>query len=204
MDKDVGVAQDDDSHRRRAEVPVSHSFGADLLANRAQVESLDARAAELREASAAAGRPVTCAARCWTCCCHAVDCGTMDAVQIAMVLRDAGRDAPSLRHRLAAAGRQQERMSPDKYFSRQRPCIFLGDDRLCTVYPVRPVACRLHCSVTEPSLCRTLGGEGISFKALLDEHSASCDDFARRTKWPSGGSLPAMALLALRVLERGP
>lgn len=42
-----------------------------------------------------------------------------------------------------------------------RPCPFLGDDERCSVYEVRPLACRLHYSVSDDEgPCRLSGSDG--------------------------------------------
>jgi len=40
-----------------------------------------------------------------------------------------------------------------KTYSPLSRCVFLKEDNLCSIYPVRPIACRKHWVKTDPSLC---------------------------------------------------
>ncbi len=40
-----------------------------------------------------------------------------------------------------------------KKYSELSRCVFLKEDNLCSIYPVRPIACRKHWVKTDPSLC---------------------------------------------------
>jgi len=40
-----------------------------------------------------------------------------------------------------------------KTYSELSRCVFLKEDNLCSIYPVRPIACRKHWVKTDPSLC---------------------------------------------------
>jgi Fe-S-cluster containining protein len=51
---------------------------------------------------------------------------------------------------------EQTKLTVPTYFlSEHRRCVFLDDQGLCKVYPVRPMACRNYFVVTEPDLCDT-------------------------------------------------
>lgn len=46
-----------------------------------------------------------------------------------------------------------------KYFEKKVPCTFLDpESKLCTIYAVRPSACRYHFVVSDPALCQPEGG----------------------------------------------
>lgn len=50
-------------------------------------------------------------------------------------------------------------MDRAKWFRLQKRCVFLTADNLCSVYPVRPGACRTHVSLDDPDHCKP-GYEG--------------------------------------------
>jgi Fe-S-cluster containining protein len=67
------------------------------------------------------------------------------------------------------------------YWRRQLPCPFLAEDR-CTIYPVRPFACREHHVTSDPRLCAedldrvTPAGTRLEFRAVGSQVGASCFD----------------------------
>lgn len=52
----------------------------------------------------------------------------------------------------AQAGRHQDDFYTAKMGKNNR-CVFLGDDNLCKVYDIRPVACREHLAAMNPEKC---------------------------------------------------
>lgn len=48
----------------------------------------------------------------------------------------------------------------ENYFAKKVPCTFLDTEtKLCTIYPVRPAACRYHAVVSDPALCQPEAGK---------------------------------------------
>lgn len=92
-------------------------------------------------------------------CCHLLTIVTLpEAAAIAEhLLTD-----PAWRPKLAALLVQlYEQLLPlsdpaltrESYFDQHIPCVFLGADRTCGIYDVRPTACRYHFVVTDPKHC---------------------------------------------------
>lgn len=87
------------------------------------------------------------------------------------------------------------------FFQAQIPCVFLADDETCSVYPVRPSACRFHYSVSPPENC-ALGAEDnivgrLDLRKLEDLVLLAG---ARELGALSGGSIPAAFVAAARML----
>lgn len=122
---------------------------------RERQEELDAAIAAWRQGSGANVR-LWCGPGCGNCCSLTVNCTFAEAQAIAAVL-----DAP-LRERLAAAAARiiaHARQSGDAraflagYRHAVGPCPFLGDDASCSVYAVRPLACRALLATRPPDWC---------------------------------------------------
>jgi len=66
------------------------------------------------------------------------------------------------------------------------------------VYGVRPVACRIHNSVTPSERCMDATSQRIEVEGLLEEHAQFCRDAAAKTDGLTAlGPLPAMVLASL-------
>jgi Fe-S-cluster containining protein len=155
---------------------------ADLSAVEA-VEQLARRQEELIERELTVlqeqGGAVSCRAGCAACCRQFVVVSPLEAVAIGRHVRsaeDAQRQRweaaharhraelpqwPSLVRRLGAFREAQGYLSPEEgdllereYWAAQIACPFLEEER-CTIYPVRPFACREHFAVTPAALCAT-------------------------------------------------
>ncbi len=136
----------------------------------------DDRIAVRLEQSAAAGRPSTCKPGCAACCHQLVVVSPLEAHGIAAYLRVHPEVAEAFHGRLAA-WRETVAALPDlaqqlthfqeaagyidgdaggkleeSYWQASLPCPFLDAGR-CTIYPVRPFACREHHVVSSPELC---------------------------------------------------
>ena len=88
---------------------------------------------------------MACGAGCTACCFIDVDISEDEAAVIIDYCRknDIEVDKAYLTEQ-AAAGR--------KSYSALSRCVFLKDN-LCSIYPVRPIACRKHWVETDPDLC---------------------------------------------------
>lgn len=90
-------------------------------------------------------KEIQCKAGCTACCFIDVDVSGDEAATIINYCRenDISIDRDYLLKQ-AAVGR--------KSYSELSRCVFLKDD-LCSIYPVRPIACRKHWVKTDPALC---------------------------------------------------
>ena len=116
---------------------------------------LDGAIADWRQGPGADVR-LWCGPGCGNCCSLTVNCTFAEALAIAAVLDN------SLRERLSAAAARivaHARQSGDArtflagYRHAVGPCPFLGDDASCSVYALRPLACRALLATRPPDWC---------------------------------------------------
>lgn len=123
----------------------------------------------------------TCQKGCSHCCHQATMITLSEAIAIVVWLAEHGQ-LESLRHLKQDEAAQQVRlllqstMDRRKYYQLQLPCIFLRGNT-CSVYEVRPGACRTHVSLEDPDHCKPGWTEPI---ASVDT-SASADYIARHS-----------------------
>jgi Fe-S-cluster containining protein len=95
------------------------------------------------------------------------------------------------------------------YFQKKVPCTFLDEEtKLCTIYPVRPGACRFHFVVSDPVLCQPERGIqsvghvntlGVEAQVLSEANRVS-----NQTKMPLFiAPLPVVMLWAFKLLIEG-
>lgn len=90
-------------------------------------------------------KEIQCKAGCTACCFIDVDVSGDEAAVIISYCKENGiRIDQEYLTKQAAAGR--------KSYSPLSRCVFLKDN-LCSIYPVRPIACRKHWVKTDPALC---------------------------------------------------
>src|SRR5687768_9442172 len=90
-------------------------------------------------------KEIKCKTGCTACCFIDVDLSADEAAAIVEYCNENGIEIDKeYLEKQAAVGR--------KKYSELSRCVFLKDD-FCSVYPVRPVACRKHWVKTDPSLC---------------------------------------------------
>lgn len=123
-------------------------------------QTIDAYTAKLAEASAKAGRPITCAGKgCCHCCYEPVYCSDAEVKHILE-----GLDEHTLAKLSARTEAYLERVEPTGLFKKDMPpvmewlamklpCPFLEDGQ-CSVYDRRPLNCRAHIAVGPPDWCR--------------------------------------------------
>lgn len=96
-----------------------------------------------------------------------------------------------------------------EYFHKKVPCTFLDEEtKLCTIYPVRPSACRYHAVVTDPALCQPEAGiqeVGFVDTRVVTAHVLSeANRVSKQTKIPLFlAPLPVMMLWAFKLLIEG-
>ena len=90
-------------------------------------------------------KEIQCKAGCTACCYIDVDISADEATVIIDYCRENDIEVDkAYLTKQAAAGR--------KSYSALSRCVFLKDN-LCSIYPVRPIACRKHWVKTDPALC---------------------------------------------------
>ena len=90
-------------------------------------------------------KEIQCKAGCTACCFIDVDVSADEAATIINYCSENGIEIDKeYLEKQAAVGR--------KKYSELSRCVFLKDD-LCSIYPVRPIACRKHWVKTDPALC---------------------------------------------------
>lgn len=94
---------------------------------------------------------VACTAGCSACCSIQVELDSEEADLIYEVTRDKGISLD--RERLKEQASFSLSDYQKNFFSGKSRCALLGEDNRCRIYESRPIACRLHISVSEPSLC---------------------------------------------------
>ena len=145
---------------------------AEHLAQR-QGELIDRELTVLHEQ----GTSVSCRAGCAACCRQFVVVSPLEALAIERHVHAADPDRrsrwdesharhaaalscqPDLMHRLSAFRAARGYLAPEEgdtlernYWAAQIPCPFLENEH-CTIYPVRPFACREHFALTPAELC---------------------------------------------------
>ena len=114
-------------------------------------ESLDKTA---QDALQKFGHVVSCKKGCNHCCKLLCTCSFAESVLIAETLLKG--DAwevwlPKLRE--AALKTDFEGVDDGTYFSKKHSCVFLNDEGACSIYSIRPAACRFHLVVSPPENC---------------------------------------------------
>lgn len=171
---------------------------SELLRGRAE-----ARLTERIQALPQGGAEITCRAGCSACCRQLVVVSPMEAHALsefvaahpeqssrwaeAQAAWQSRVDAnPELRARLDAfvecegyvSGAEGGALELD-YWKAQLPCPFLQDER-CSVYPVRPFACREHHALSDPLICAedpdqvTPADTRLEFRAVANYVGSAC------------------------------
>lgn len=96
-------------------------------------------------------RKISCSAGCSACCSIQVELDSEEADLVYDVVRQKGISLD--RSRLAEQASFSLSDYQKNFFSGKSRCALLGEDNRCQVYESRPMACRLHVSVSEPALC---------------------------------------------------
>lgn len=87
------------------------------------------------------------------CCFMSVSALMFEGLPVARHLKKTGRDTPELRAELHKQGDAMESMSIDDWYDTTTPCVFLDEDQRCSIYAVRPSACRHHVVFSPPRNC---------------------------------------------------
>lgn len=97
------------------------------------------------------------------CCYQKTMAYAQEGLVIGRYLRQHGLDTPALRAELRAAGEEMEGYGRTDWFhGARRPCVFLKGGK-CSIYPVRPHACRTYYVISESFRCQPGCDDGILF-----------------------------------------
>lgn len=127
-----------------------------------------------------AGKQISCQAGCGACCAQPVPVTTVEAENLARVIRDmpaARRRAVKARiarslaavreagldgklRTLPALTREERRKVAADYFNLKLDCPFL-ENQSCSIYADRPLECREFLVTSDPKYCASLDGEKI-------------------------------------------
>lgn len=164
-------------------------------------DEADRRIADRVNALPQGGKEIRCRAACAACCRQAVVVSPLEALALREYVEARPHLAAEIRERTATWEQHveddaplRERLQqfeeaggylPDvegghlelEYWQRQLSCPFL-DGGLCSVYAVRPFACREHLVVSDPALCAvspdaaTSAGVRLEYRTLCSEVGA--------------------------------
>lgn len=125
-------------------------------------------------------QPISCRT-CTTpgCCKQRVAVPLFEAIPIAVKLRDEGRDTPQFRKRLRAEADVQAAHGQAEYFNLGRDCVFLEDGR-CTIYEVRPSACRAYATFRPPADCQPPANRPMEILGMVPYVTADSFEMAKR------------------------
>lgn len=158
------------------------------------------------------GRPPPTCASCTSpgCCYQKSVVQLAEALLIAEHLKKTDRDTVRLRAKLRMLGKEMEASSREAWFESMTPCVFLGEDKRCSIYEVRPVSCRTYYVVSEQANCQP--PESLPIKQI-DLRGMAWEELQQMTAvhlyWGLKEtsekmymrSLPMAVLIALQFLE---
>lgn len=195
--------------RRKARVhlPIFKEAGNDAL-DRFQRAS-ERLGDEVGEAARGAG--AQCKAGCHGCCYQLIALDFVEALLIARWLRSRGRTTVELIDKLIEQAKAQQGFAREEWFHEAKPCVFLNEQKQCSIHPVRPLACRTYFVTTDPKLCHPDAGlqTVTTFTASIDAHFRLVG-VARRGVFTGAhaesiamGPLAPTLLAAIDFLDRG-
>lgn len=154
---------------------------------------------ELADQARRASAPPSCRRGCHECCHLRAVIADMEAQALVQHVRERQGDEALERLRLACAEqlRRFGHLTDREWFARGVRCVFLGEDGGCTVYEMRPVACRAHLVASDPRLCSHTTPGAVTVQIVTTK---ATDRFAARlvkrgAKWR--GPLPYALLIAM-------
>lgn len=103
------------------------------------------------------GQPVSCKRGCHACCRLSITIVKQEADLISEFLIKSNQDLMRLSRRLEKSARLMTRtLNRFDYLSLEKDCVFLDSKKDCSIYDVRPSACRYHYVVSPPEDCSIL------------------------------------------------
>lgn len=154
------------------------------------------------------GEPTCAGCRSPGCCYQRVSVTLAEALPIARRLISRGFDSPGVRRRLAGEGEEMSSRTPEEWWALSRPCFFLGEGR-CSIYDVRPVACRARFSWSDPELCQPPAVSDVvtvdmvgAARAVVQLNLELCRGLGLNDVVTYAGAMPRMVAVALEALSR--
>lgn len=87
------------------------------------------------------------------CCYMSVSALMFEGLPVARKLIKQGKHETSLSNELHTVGDAMEKVTMEEWFATETPCVFLTEDQKCSIYDVRPSACRHHVVFSPPKRC---------------------------------------------------
>lgn len=87
------------------------------------------------------------------CCSISTNALLCEGLPIARRLRKEQRDTYEFRKKLLRLGDLMESKTTDQWSDSKTPCVFLNEEDRCSIYNVRPSACRHHVVFSPPDKC---------------------------------------------------
>lgn len=116
-------------------------------------------------------------------------------------------DWKSILPKLRAAAMKTDYTSITKtnYFRKGQPCVFLGEDKTCTIYDIRPACCRYHIVASAPENCSFLAPETTKTISLdlrqVEEHVWGLSMRVTHQLGKSDLMIGPLALMVLACME---
>lgn len=149
------------------------------------------------------GLRVSCRKGCAACCSLQITAQLSDALGVLAYLE---RYAPDKTDTLVAPCAADAKlladpdMTVDLYSRHVRVCPLLSDDRTCSVYPARPIMCRVHTSFDDPAKCSERGAviRQLPAAEINERMLPVYDKLMRQAGMPNpSGPLPYMLLAGI-------
>lgn len=158
----------------------------------------------------AISKGTTCRAGCSHCCKLPASATVPEMVPVVAYLVDRidwYRKRPLLEQRIRDYLAVQFPVDPtdsalrSEFFKAQVPCVFLDDDGTCSVYPVRPSACRYHYVVSPPENCAVGAADNVVARIDLRKlEDLVLLQGARALGSLVGGSIPSAFAVAAQMM----
>jgi Fe-S-cluster containining protein len=97
------------------------------------------------------------------CCYQKVVVSIMETFPIARHIKLAKRDTDHLRELLRIRGEAMEGSPTAAWLDGYTPCVFLDENRKCSIYPVRPTRCRTYYVISPAEMCRPPSEKTVRF-----------------------------------------
>lgn len=112
---------------------------------------------------------ITCSAGCSWCCYHPVSISVLEGILIYRWLVKKGKWTSKLKENLKISADKQFGLSYEVWLKVLIPCPLLGDDKKCSIYPARPLICRVYYATSDPHYCHPHRISGKHTKLLPRE-----------------------------------
>jgi Fe-S-cluster containining protein len=110
---------------------------------------------ELRRAVAEIKTAIMCTPGCHYCCHYPVVISVFEGLPIYRYLVSRGQWTPSLKKTLSEHAAQTFGLASPVWFLSNIACPFLDKTGRCSIYKVRPFACRVTYTINDPQFCHT-------------------------------------------------